>query len=189
MWCNSIKLTATKIHKYSYANYLIKLIMNYFELFNLPESVIIDKDYLRGKYQDLQKEFHPDKVNEVSFNILDKSVMVNEAYRVLSHDVRRLSYIIKLKGIIVNEENATIKPSMNLLMEVLEIHEIINRANDVKELKSLEANLKAKFSKMLMDADNSLKNDDLAKAAEIAISMQYIDKILIEIKNEIIRHI
>ena len=40
--------------------------MNYFELFNLPVTLKVDKSQLAKKYFELQKQFHPDFFTQAS---------------------------------------------------------------------------------------------------------------------------
>ena len=55
--------------------------MNYFELFNLPVTLKVDKSQLAKKYFELQKQFHPDFFIQASedeqADALEKSSMLN----------------------------------------------------------------------------------------------------------------
>lgn len=158
--------------------------INFFTIFDIPESVIIDKNSLRLKFQDLQKQYHPDLNPE---NI-DKSVYLNEAYRTLSSDIKRVNYLLKIKGIDVNTEESKIKPSLDVLEYILEVREKISNFDNIDDLQNIQSDIQNQFNDLLNKID-LLISQDIEKAAEIAITMQYLDKILLEIKNEIIRYI
>ena len=73
---------------------------NYFELFGLPVDHLIDKGRLDAEYERLSLETHPDffsnAPSEEQQTALNRSAEVNEAYRVLSHESRRATYLLGL---------------------------------------------------------------------------------------------
>ena len=63
---------------------------NYFQLFEIEKSVLIDLNVLEDKYLELQKEFHPDKYVNASDQekriSLQITSYINEAYNTLKND-------------------------------------------------------------------------------------------------------
>ena len=80
--------------------------MNYFELFELEVIFNIDKNLLLDKYIELQKKYNPDKAeSEVElYKRTSIASEVNAAYKTLKNDYLRASYILKLKGIDIHQD-------------------------------------------------------------------------------------
>src|SRR5882672_7543828 len=99
--------------------------MNYFELFEIPVSLLVDKNVLAKKYFELQKKFHPDfYAQETEFeqaNALEKSSQINKALKVLRNSDEIIKYVLQLKGLLEEEEKYQLPPAF--LMEVMELNE------------------------------------------------------------------
>ncbi len=63
--------------------------MNYFELFELPLSLNVDRKALSSKYFALQKKYHPDFFSNASEDeqaeVLEKSSLINKAYKTFNN--------------------------------------------------------------------------------------------------------
>jgi molecular chaperone HscB len=98
--------------------------MNYFELYNLPESFVLDEKALKNTYYKLSREYHPDfyanESQEKQQEILQLSTQNTNAYRTLSDDNLRMQYILKEHGLL--EEGKNELPS-DFLMEMMEMNE------------------------------------------------------------------
>ena len=98
--------------------------MNYFELFDIPEALLVDKSQLVRRYFDLQKKYHPDfytlESDAKQAEILQLSSLNNEAYRTLSDFDQRMKYILEEKGLLVEGQNEIPK---NFLLEMMDINE------------------------------------------------------------------
>jgi Fe-S protein assembly co-chaperone HscB len=75
---------------------MIDQIKNYFENFSFNVDFNIDLEELENKYLEFQKQFHPD--NSISADV-EKSISINEAYKVLKNPLQRASHILQLNGI------------------------------------------------------------------------------------------
>ena len=64
--------------------------MNYFELFELPVSIQIDKAKLAEKYFELQKKYHPDffvnATEHEQAEALEISSLLNKALKILKSE-------------------------------------------------------------------------------------------------------
>src|ERR1044071_1924815 len=99
--------------------------MNYFELFEIPVQLKVDKASLTGKFFELSRKYHPDyQVNsdeDEQALALENSALLNKAYKTFQNPDETIKYVLQLKGLLVEEEKYEL-PS-GFLMEVLEINE------------------------------------------------------------------
>ena len=84
--------------------------MNYFELFEIPVSLTIDKAAITKKYVALQKKYHPDfftQENEYAQDeALEKSSAINKAMKVFKTQEAVIKYLLEIKGMVVEEEKS-----------------------------------------------------------------------------------
>ena len=97
----------------------------FFECFNLKPSFKIDKSSLHSSYISLQKKYHPDNVASQSQTIqkeyLDKSTLINNAYKTLSNNKNKINYLLELKNLNLNQT----KLSPTETEELFELNELI----------------------------------------------------------------
>ena len=117
--------------------------MNYFELFEIPVTLQIDKTTLAKKYFELSRKYHPDFFANASQDeqaaVLEKSSIVNNAYKTLQQPDELMKYVLHLKGLLHEEEKYDL--ATDFLMEVLEINEALmnmEMEGDASTLHSLE---------------------------------------------------
>jgi molecular chaperone HscB len=113
--------------------------MNYFEIFDIPIQLKVDKSDLPRRYFELNKKFHPDYYanatpaeQEQALNI---TASLNKAYRIFQNTDETIKYVLQLKGMLKEEEKYQLPPLF--LMEVLEINEQLMdmKTNEQPELK------------------------------------------------------
>jgi len=101
--------------------------MNYFEFYNIPVSLKVDKDQLRSIFLKNSKKYHPDfytlDSEEKQQEVLELSTLNNQIYKVLSDFDKRMKYLLDLKGIL--EEEGKNKIPQDFLMEMMDINEAI----------------------------------------------------------------
>src|SRR5690242_5598536 len=111
--------------------------MNYFELFEIPVQLQVDKNRLPGKFFELSRKYHPDffvnSSEEEKAGALERSAQLNKAYRTFQHTDDTIKYVLQLKGLLQEEEKYELPPAF--LMEVLEINEQLMDAAEDPELK------------------------------------------------------
>jgi molecular chaperone HscB len=105
--------------------------VNYFQLFNLPVSLNLDKAQLSRAYQTLQQLTHPDKFASGSDQekriALQKNAQVNDAYSTLKHPLSRAQHILALRGIVIDGEQHTMQDTA-FLMQQMELREALEDA-------------------------------------------------------------
>lgn len=98
--------------------------MNYFELYDIPESFEIDQAALKRKFLELSKKYHPDfhTLNDEGEqeDALKMSVLNNEAYKTLKNKELLTAYILELNGITLGDNDSI---PQDFLMEMMDINE------------------------------------------------------------------
>jgi molecular chaperone HscB len=99
--------------------------MNYFELFGIPVSLKVDSAWLRRRYYELSRQYHPDMhtlAGEAEqADMLEKSALVNQAFKVLGDEQELLQYVLELKGLLADSDKYAL-PQL-FLMEMMDINE------------------------------------------------------------------
>jgi molecular chaperone HscB len=99
--------------------------MNYFELFELPVKLKVDRNEARKKYFELTRKYHPDYfVNQAADeqqDMLEASAQLNKALKTFSDEDETIRYVLSMKGLLEEEEKYTLPPEF--LMEVMEVNE------------------------------------------------------------------
>lgn len=93
----------------------------------------LDKSALRKEFLQLQAKAHPDlHVAKDKARAEATSAYINEAYKTLLNPLSRAQYLLSLRGVdIANDERAKVEDP-DLLMNVLDIREQIEEADDKK---------------------------------------------------------
>ena len=154
--------------------------MNYFELFDLPLSLTVDKSKLAKKYFELQKKFHPDfyiQADETEQEgALEKSSAVNKALKILQNKESTIKYVLQLKGLLEEEEKYQL-PS-DFLMEMMELNE--NLSDDsATAITAFENDIYAGVKHIIEGYDDaSVTTADLLKVKEYYFKKKYLQRIL-----------
>jgi molecular chaperone HscB len=81
----------------------------YFEIFSLPEHLVLDLPALEKSFYALSRKLHPDrfasKSPEEQAAALVESSRLNDAYRTLKDPIARTEYLLKLEGVEMEEQS------------------------------------------------------------------------------------
>ena len=106
--------------------------MNYFELFDIPVQLKVDKSTLPVKYFELSRKYHPDFLINApeaeQAEALEKSALLNKAFKTFQNPDLTIKYVLQLKGLMEEEEKYELPP--DFLMEVMEINEGLMDADE-----------------------------------------------------------
>ena len=76
--------------------------MDYFEFYGIPQSFNVDEGFIKRKFYELSKAYHPDfyinATKEKQLEILELSTINNKAWQVLSNPAKRMEYVLQLNG-------------------------------------------------------------------------------------------
>jgi molecular chaperone HscB len=161
--------------------------MNYFELFEMPVSLQVDRNYLQTKYFELQKRYHPDfftnESEQEQADVLEKSSMVNKAYKTFQSDDETIKYVLQLKGLLDEEEKYQLPP--DFLMEMMELNEGLMDVDD-SSLEETETKIN-QLEKHLYDQvqniieyyiDDRTTNEQLLQVKDYYFKKKYLKRIL-----------
>ncbi len=127
--------------------------MNYFELFEIPVQLKVDKDLIRKKFFELSRQSHPDyfvnNTNHEQQNALESSASLNKAFKTFSNIQETIKYVLQQKGLLAEEEKYVLPSSF--LMEMMEFNEELAEA-----LLEGDNNLKTKLSEQLTQFENEI---------------------------------
>jgi molecular chaperone HscB len=162
--------------------------MNYFELFEIPVQLNVDKASLPRKYFELSRKYHPDFFAGGSAEdqtlALDKSAMVNKAFRTFQNPDETIKYVLQLKGLLEEEEKYELPP--DFLMEVLEINEELM---DLDENKTLLPKIELRITELQTEIYEPVKEiveyyqegltseKELLQVKEYYYKKKYLDRI------------
>ena len=116
--------------------------MDYFTLFGLPASYTLSLEPLAARYQELQRQYHPDKFASGSaaeqLAAVQQSATINQAWQTLRHPLTRAEYLLSLHGFDLASEQHTVRDTA-FLMEQLELREELDEIEQAKDSQRLDA--------------------------------------------------
>lgn len=159
--------------------------MNYFELFELPVTLKVDKTGLSKKYFELQKKYHPDYFanasEEEQQTVLEISSQINKAFKTFQSADATIKYVLQLKELLEEEEKYTLPP--NFLMEVLELNEMkmdgAAKAEIVERANALQQEIYQEVAVIIDGYKESITSTNaLLQVKAYYYKKKYIDKLL-----------
>ncbi len=85
------------------------VVMNYFEVFSLPQKLAIDTAALEKQFYTMSRKLHPDRFASrpaaEQEAALRQSSLLNDAYRALKDPILRTQYLLKLEGVELEEQS------------------------------------------------------------------------------------
>ncbi len=166
--------------------------LNYFQLFELPETFALTLSALETPYRRIQASAHPDRYVTAApteqRQSMQLATLANEAYLTLKNPATRAEYLLKLKGIDSLNDSNTSMPA-DFLMQQMEWREALEDASMAKNIASLEA----LFDEMQAEANNlkAVLTDlidnkkDYPAASETTRKLVFIDKVCADIAQAI----
>lgn len=115
---------------------------HYFSLFAEPVRFSIDQQKLALTYQALQKAVHPDRFADQSEQAkriaMQKAALINDAFQTLKSPLRRIEYMLTLKGRDIRNETTSLNDPA-FLMQQMEWREALDAIRQSQQITSLEA--------------------------------------------------
>ena len=162
---------------------------SHFELFGLTPSVDVDVPALEARHRALSLELHPDRQPDPKLRrqAADRTASLNEAVKVLRDPVRRAFYLLKLKGVDLERDEAGEQRQMPIefLEEVMERRESLDEvrvAKDVPRALAMAVEVTALMEKALERARAALVANDVKEATHQLGRVRYFTRFLEEVE-------
>ena len=154
--------------------------MNYFELFDIPVNLRVDKVILARTYFILQKRYHPDFFAQGTefeqAEALEQSSQVNQALKIFRNEDETIKYVLQLKGLLEEEEKYQIPP--DFLMEMMELNEELS-ADSPKQVQNIQKTLYNEVAPIIEHYDDATATTaDLLRVKEYYYKKKYLNRIL-----------
>ncbi len=178
---------------------------DHFEVLGLPRKYHLDAAELETRYLALQKETHPDRFAKAlpreRMEAVVRNTELNDAYKVLKHDVKRAEYLLKLEGVDIGEEKpqsttgATkqLVVDPKLLIEVMQLREELADArseDDDKRVAALTEDVKGRRANamdLIDDGFTAYERGDKSQLDAIAralVSLRYYARFMDEVEGK-----
>jgi molecular chaperone HscB len=164
--------------------------MQYFDLYELPISFLLDEKALKRKFYQLSKQFHPDfftlESDEKQAEILELSTVNNDAYKTLSDFDKRMEYILKQKSVYAEEGQN--KVPQDFLMEMMDINEALMELEfdfdhvayetTKQAVENLDKSIYSTIKSILENYDDAtVSSEDLEKVKNFYFKRKYLLRI------------
>ncbi|CCK70077.1 J-type chaperone JAC1 KNAG_0D03310 [Huiozyma naganishii CBS 8797] len=134
----------------------------------------VDQSLLRREYRNLQAKVHPDANSNAA---TDESSTLNKNYHTLKDPLRRAQYLILLhEGVDLTSDEQSKAQSFvppTLLMEVLEVHEELQYAEDAAVVSKIAAENKARIDAVQESLGRAFRTGDYAAAISLTVELKY----------------
>ncbi len=171
------------------------LSQNYFELLGLTPGFDLDINHLRGRQQQLQSQFHPDRhvtsdPQTRRFSV-QMAAQINQAFETLRDPVKRAYYLLEIAGAEIPNDSTTTSDSQ-FLFEQIELREAIDACRQsetaLQEAAEIGADLNARLIQLSNQFVTLYKDNQLDAAIDRSRKMQFIQRIqqqLAEVQYEL----
>ncbi|WP_075181504.1 co-chaperone HscB [Pantoea sp. 1.19] len=157
--------------------------MDYFTLFGLPQSWDIDAAALTSRFQELQRQYHPDRFatesESVRLQAVQQAATLNQGYQALRSPLPRAEYLLSLHGFDINNEQHTMRDAA-FLMEQLELREELEamaQRKDAAALGGLIARVSAMATARETELRDALAASQWAQGADTVRKLRFLAKL------------
>lgn len=157
--------------------------MDYFTLFGLPAGYHLDTQAMTARFQDLQRQYHPDRFASGTpaeqLAAVQHSATINQAWQTLRNPLTRAEYLLSLHGFDLSSEQHTVRDTA-FLMEQLELREELDDIEQAKDLDRLDAfqnRLGTMYSARQQQMIEQLDAQSWDAAADAVRKLRFLDKL------------
>ncbi len=177
---------------------MIDLTQNYYELFGLPQSFLVDQTILSDKYRQLQKQFHPDKFAGKSAAEQRLSVqftsLLNSAYQTLKSPLLSAEYLLELANHPVNSDSLTISDGSFLFKQMEWREQLADLSENIKlgnvdavnaneQLDTLNKEVDVLRKELIQVFDQKYHASNYEEAKEAVAKLHFVEKMLVNIEQ------
>jgi molecular chaperone HscB len=155
--------------------------VDYFRIFEIPPALSLDAADLQRRFYALSRKYHPDRNPEG----LEKSALLNDAFRTLRDPVARAQYVVEANGLTLNTKDVP----RELLEEVLEFNMALEESDEAqlsyfsKHFQSMLADIDAQLEQefVVWDSDHALET--LTRIRNLLNRRKYIANLVRSLKQ------
>ena len=166
-----IPITKTIANRITARPYTSKTV-SYFELLQIPEKVLICKNFLHEQYKDFCK-----------FSYINKT-QLNDAYNCLKLDSCRLAHLCELR---FGEKPCPNNSNTKHLEQHLVLREKIDRTSNKLDLLKIASVLQKNKEKLLQDFNKSLLDNQKSEAFSLVVDTKMLEKASEEIEKKYLK--
>lgn len=162
----------------------------FFDLFELPVSLKVDKAAVQKKFYLLSRQFHPDHFTLSSIEEQEKAIhttaTINKAKKVLDDAYLRLEYILKEKALIEEEEKYQLP--MDFLSDMMELNEekmewMMNEEEEaktkwLKKIETISSEIHAPIAPYFEAEKLDLMNADWTMLKDFYYKRKYLERMM-----------
>ncbi len=165
--------------------------MTHFDVFGLEPTLELDVKALEQQLRTLSLEVHPDRFAQADAKArrvaLEKTSALNDAFKVLKDPVARAFYVLKLKGVDLDNDASAAKATMPLefLEEVMtrrEALEAVKASKDVARARAMADEVEALKASALTQGKAALSRDDVTEATHQLGRVRYFTRFIEEVE-------
>jgi|AntRauTorckE5430_2_1112549.scaffolds.fasta_scaffold01055_2 molecular chaperone HscB len=131
------------------------------------------------------KLLHPDKhalsSSEVQQETASRSTQITHGYQILKNDYQRALHLLELNGHGLEEEDGMSISGdivgMDVLMLVMEVRELVDNEEDVKELEGMMKDNDERVEDTTRMLEEAFERDDMGEAKRLVATLQYWNRI------------
>ncbi|WFQ79828.1 co-chaperone HscB [Xenorhabdus sp. SF857] len=158
--------------------------MDYFTLFGLPARYAIDREQLVTRYQELQRQFHPDRfANQPEREktlALQQAATINDGYQTLKHPLKRAEYMLSQHGFDLSSEQHTMQDTA-FLMQQLELREELDAIGRSVDPTTALSDFSSRLNKMIKTRSEQMEQQlnaaEWSVAADTVRKLRFLDKL------------
>jgi molecular chaperone HscB len=157
--------------------------MNYFELFELPVSFIVDQSKLSSQYFALQKKLLAHATNagrDEETEDLEKSSMIDKGFITLKDPDNIIKYVLEIKGLLPEGEKYELSPAF--LMEMMELNEGLMEGDilNIEEAETKVFQLQKSLYQQVQNIIEGYSDDTITEAQLLQVKDYYYKKKYLE---------
>ncbi|SUC01802.1 co-chaperone HscB [Proteus vulgaris] len=158
--------------------------MDYFTLLGMPNRFDIDKQQLATRYQEMQRQYHPDrfagKSDKEQAQAVSFASTINQAYQTLKNPISRAEYMLSLHGIDIANEQQTMQDTV-FLMEQLALREELDNieysANVAVLLSDFSSRLNKNYIVRFDEMVTMINSHNWSVAADCVRKIRFLTKL------------
>lgn len=162
-------------------------VINYFQLFDLPQRFDIDVVALQPLYRELQRQFHPDRFAaepaDVQRVAVQKAADINAGFSVLKDPVQRARHLLELAGHPLHIESTTVADT-DFLMAQMELREQLDEAETLAQMAALRGEAEDWLNNLGREFAIDASDNDWAEAADTVRKMQFMSRFIQEVRQQ-----